>query len=296
MELFGLLPVYKPRGPTSTEVMNTIKKHFSVNRIGHTGTLDPFAEGLLVFLIGKATRLSEYYQKLPKEYITTGLLGTITDTYDITGKPLTPPKENIEISKDRLLEVLETFKGKILQTPPPFSAKKIKGKRAYKLARQGKKVSLKPVEVSIYELELLEFNPPYFTLRTVVSGGTYIRSLIHDIGQKLGVGATTYSLKRTKIGSLSLEEAFPLEELLNKPPTELENILLPPDKGLDYMPEVELSLQDLSLVKNGRKIPLREDIEGELFRLKFKGNLVALARKDKNLLKPEKVFISPIGN
>ena len=291
MELFGLLPVYKPRGPTSTEVMNTIKKHFSLNRIGHTGTLDPFAEGLLVFLIGKATRLSEYYQKLPKEYITTGLLGTITDTYDITGKPLTPPKENIEISKDRLLEVLETFKGKILQTPPPFSAKKIKGKRAYKLARQGKKVSLKPIEVSIYELELLEFNPPYFTLRTVVSGGTYIRSLIHDIGQKLGVGATTYSLKRTKIGSLSLEEALPLEELLNIPPTELENILLPPDKGLDYMPEVELSLQDLSMVRNGRKIPLREDIEGELFRLKFKGNLVALARKDKNLLKPEKVFI-----
>ena len=290
-ELFGLLPVYKPRGPTSTEVMNTIKKHFSLNRIGHTGTLDPFAEGLLVFLIGKATRLSEYYQKLPKEYITTGLLGTITDTYDITGKPLTPPRENIEISKDRLLEVLETFKGKILQTPPPFSAKKIKGKRAYKLARQGKKVFLKPVEVSIYEIELLEFNPPYFTLRTVVSGGTYIRSLIHDIGQKLGVGATTYSLKRTKIGSLSLEEAFPLEELLNIPPTELENLLLPPDKGLDYMPEVELSLQDLSLVKNGRKIPLREDIEGELFRLKFKGNLVALARKDKNLLKPEKVFI-----
>ncbi len=290
-ELFGLLPVYKPRGPTSTEVMNTIKKHFSLNRIGHTGTLDPFAEGLLVFLIGKATRLSEYYQKLPKEYITTGLLGTITDTYDITGKPLTPPKENIEISKERLLEVLETFKGKILQTPPPFSAKKIKGKRAYKLARQGKKVSLKPVEVSIYEIELLEFNPPYFTLRTVVSGGTYIRSLIHDIGQKLGVGATTYSLKRTKIGSLSLEEAFPLEELLNTPPTELENLLLPPDKGLDYMPEVEISLQDLSLVKNGRKIPLREDIEGELFRLKFKGNLVALARKDKNLLKPEKVFI-----
>ncbi|MEO2154088.1 MAG: tRNA pseudouridine(55) synthase TruB [Aquificota bacterium] len=290
-ELFGLLPVYKPRGPTSTEVMNTIKKHFSLNRIGHTGTLDPFAEGLLVFLIGRATRLSEYYQKLPKEYITTGLLGTITDTYDITGKPLTPPKENIEISKDRLLEVLETFKGKIWQTPPPFSAKKIKGKRAYKLARQGKKVSLKPVEVSIYEIELLEFNPPYFTLRTVVSGGTYIRSLIHDIGQKLGVGATTYSLKRTKIGSLSLEEAFPLEELLNTPPTELENLLLPPDKGLDYMPEMELSLQDLSLVKNGRKIPLREDIEGELFRLKFKGNLVALARKDKNLLKPEKVFI-----
>jgi tRNA pseudouridine55 synthase len=290
-ELFGLLPIYKPRGPTSTEVMNTIKKYFSLNRIGHTGTLDPFAEGLLVFLIGKATRLSEYYQKLPKEYIATGLLGTTTDTYDITGKPLTPPKENIEISKERLLEVLETFKGKILQTPPPFSAKKIKGKRAYKLARQGKKVSLKPVEVSIYEIELLEFNPPYFTLRTVVSGGTYIRSLIHDIGQKLGVGATTYSLKRTKIGSLSLEEAFPLEELLNTPPTELENLLLPPDKGLDYMPEVEISLNELSMVRNGRKIPLREDIEGELFRLKFKGNLVALARKDKNLLKPEKVFI-----
>jgi tRNA pseudouridine55 synthase len=176
-ELFGLLPVYKPRGPTSTEVMNTIKKHFSLNRIGHTGTLDPFAEGLLVFLIGKATRLSEYYQKLPKEYIATGLLGTITDTYDITGKPLTPPKENIEISKDRLLEVLETFKGKILQTPPPFSAKKIKGKRAYKLARQGKKVSLKPVEVSIYELELLEFNPPYFTLRSLLVRKKFAKTL-----------------------------------------------------------------------------------------------------------------------
>ena len=223
-ELFGLLAVVKPKGITSTGVLNEIKRHFGVKKIGHTGTLDPFASGLLLLLLGKATRLAEYYQRLPKTYRAVGLLGVETDTYDITGEvvsrrlPIDLREGRVEIPEDlaaafppleEIERVVKSFEGEIEQIPPPFSAKKIKGKRAYELARKGKKVELKPVKVKIYKIDLLEYNPPRFTIGATVSGGTYIRSLIKDIGDKLGLGATTESLLRTSIGKLTLETPSP---------------------------------------------------------------------------------------
>ena len=288
MEFFGLIPLYKPKGLTSTEVLNLIKKTFKVSKIGHTGTLDPFAEGLLIALLGKATRLAEYYQKLPKRYKAVGLLGVETDTYDITGKVLSECRGNWP-SEDELKQVIETFRGEIEQIPPPFSAKKVKGKRAYKLARKGLKPKLKPVKVKIYEIKLLEYKPPEFSIDVNVSGGTYIRSLIHDIGKKLGTGATTKELIRTEIGKITLKEAVSVEEL--KKANSLEKFLLPPDYGLEF-PKIEINSAEFERLKNGQFLDLRGNFkEGELLRIYTEGKFSAIGKIFKGKLKPEKVFL-----
>ena len=267
-----------------------MRKKFQFSKLGHTGTLDPFAEGVLPVLVGKATRLSEYYLKLPKEYIATALLGVETDTYDITGKIVrTLPAEGI--TEESLLKVLEEFKGEIKQVPPPFSAKKIRGRRAYKLARKGKKVDLEPVKVRIYNLELLEFEPPRFTVRTQVSSGTYIRSLLHDIGIKLGTVATTEKLIRTKVGNISVENTVRLEKLLEKPRI-LESYKLPPDYGLEgVIPALDITQEEARKLKMGQIIPLNVLVNSELVRLKLGDNLVAVGRILDKAIKPEKVFI-----
>ena len=281
----------KPKGITSTGVLNEIKRHFGVKKIGHTGTLDPFASGLLLLLLGKATRLAEYYQKLPKTYRAVGLLGVETDTYDITGEVVSrrqvenfPPLEEVN-------RVVKSFEGEIEQIPPPFSAKKIKGKRAYELARKGKKVELKPVKVKIYKIDLLEYTPPHFTIEATVSGGTYIRSLVKDIGDKLGLGATTESLLRTSIGKLTLENALPLEELLKVSPERLSDFLLPPDAGLDF-PTLEVSDRELTRLRNGQLVDLKGDFgENQLLRVYAGGKFSAIGRVVGGKLKPEKVFV-----
>ena len=287
-ELFGLIAVNKPKGLTSTEVLNRIKKKFGVSKVGHTGTLDPFAEGLLILLFGKATRLAEYYQKLPKRYIAGGILGIETDTYDITGNVVRQTQGNYP-SRGEFEEIVNTFRGEILQVPPPFSAKKVRGRRAYKLARKGKSINLQPVKVKIYEIHLLEYNPPRFTLDVKVSGGTYIRSLIRDIGVKTSLGATTESLKRTEIGRLNLDSALNLEELLNL--KDLKEVLLSPDKGLD-LPKVEVDESRLQLLKNGVYIPFEGNFrEGQLVRVYSPFGFSAIGKVVEGKLKPEKVFV-----
>ncbi len=289
-ENFALLPVYKPEGYTSTDILNFIKERFKVEKIGHTGTLDPFAEGLLIFLLGKATRLTEEYQKLPKRYVAVGLWGIDTDTYDITGKVLQEIKKPPPTAAE-LENALKNFIGEIEQIPPPFSAKKIRGRRAYKLARKGKKVELKPVKVKVYELKLLEYNPPRFTLEAEVSGGTYIRSLIRDIAISLGGIATTEKLKRVSIGSITLEDAVSLEELERA--ESLKPFLRSPDEGLKHLRVVKLSERELERFKNGQILPFGVEKVGETVRVYDKrGNFVALGRLTERGLKPEKVFIS----
>jgi len=290
-EPFALLAVYKPKGITSTGVLNRIKKRFGWKRIGHSGTLDPFAEGLLLLLIGKATRLAEYYQRLPKTYRAVGLLGKITDTYDITGKVLEEREIKEPPSGEEIERVLKEFEGEYLQTPPPFSAVKVGGKRAYKLARKGIKVELKPRPVKVYSIKLLNYTFPRFEIETTVSGGTYIRSLIKDIGDKLQTGATTEGLIRTSIGNIGLDRAIPLEELLKLDPEGVKKYLLPPDAGLEY-PTVEVGEKELTLLRNGVFLPLRGDFrEGTLLRVYGGGKFAALGVVRNGKLKPEKVFV-----
>jgi len=203
--------VDKPKGLTSSRVVERIKRKFNV-KAGHTGTLDPLATGLLIVLTGKFTKNASSFLKLDKAYEVKAVLGMETDTFDSEGKVLR--RSDGEITREELETVLKEFSGDIWQTPPPYSAKKITGQKAYQLARKGLSVDIPPKKVSIYSLELKEFQFPHFTIACEVSSGFYVRSLAHDIGGRLAVGATVTEVRRTRVGPYHLEQARPLDQIL----------------------------------------------------------------------------------
>jgi len=206
-----MLLVDKPKGLTSSRVVERIKRKFNV-KAGHTGTLDPLATGLLVVLTGKFTKNASSFLKLDKAYEVKAVLGIETDTFDSEGTVLR--RNDNEVTKEELEKVLKEFSGEIWQTPPPFSAKKITGRKAYQLARKGISVDIPPKKVSIYSLDLREFRFPHFTIACEVSSGFYVRSLAHDVGERLGVGATVVEVRRTRVGPYHVEQAKGLDEIL----------------------------------------------------------------------------------
>lgn len=203
-----ILNIYKPPGMTSHDVVDEVRKITSERRVGHAGTLDPFAEGVLIVGVGREStkKLGKIAKNTEKEYIATIELGKVSTTGDPTGtikdvgRPLDVRRQDIEM-------VLEKFKGEIEQTPPKYSAIKIKGKPVYKYAREGKEVELAKRKVKIYELELLEYNPPMLKIRAVVSAGTYIRTLAEDVGSALGTGAYLKKLVRVRVGEYKIEDS-----------------------------------------------------------------------------------------
>jgi tRNA pseudouridine55 synthase len=207
-----MLLVDKPRGLTSSRVVEQIKKKFNV-KAGHTGTLDPLATGLLIVLTGKFTKNASLFLKLDKAYEVKAVLGIDTDTFDSEGTVLR--QYDTEVTRKELERVLKEFSGDMWQTPPPFSAKKMAGQKAYQLARKGVSVDLPPNKVTIHSLELKEFQFPYFTLACEVSTGFYVRSLAHDIGQRLGVGAIVVAVRRTRVGPYYVEQARSLKDILD---------------------------------------------------------------------------------
>ena len=207
----NILLVDKPKGLTSSRVVELIKRKLKV-KTGHTGTLDPSATGLLIILTGKRTKEASSFLELDKAYEVKSILGVETDTFDSEGKVIY--QSNKEINRKELEKVLTEFRGDIWQIPPPFSAKKVGGRKAYELARKGISVDIPSKKVSIYSLELKEFQFPYFTLTCDVSSGFYVRSLVHDIGEKLGVGASVLDVRRTRVGPYQVEQAKSLEEIL----------------------------------------------------------------------------------
>jgi len=204
----GLLLIDKPEGWTSFDVVAKLRRILGVKKIGHAGTLDPLATGLLIVLVSKEwTQLQDQFLKLDKEYLCEAQLGIETDSYDITGKLVNQLiGKSVKVSQQQLVTVLDKFRGEIKQTVPAFSAVKVKGQKLYRASHRGKiNTALLPEKlVHIKELELLSFKNSKFKIKTLVSSGTYIRSLVHDVGQELGVGAVVLSLRRTKIGELSL--------------------------------------------------------------------------------------------
>jgi tRNA pseudouridine55 synthase len=205
--------VDKPKGLTSSRVVERIRRKFSV-KAGHTGTLDPLATGLLVVLTGRYTKNASSFVKLDKAYEVKAVLGIDTDTFDSEGRVL--QRSDNEVSAEELERALKEFHGDIWQTPPPFSAKKMAGRKAYQLARKGISVEIPPKKVSIHSLEPKEFRFPYFTFTCEVSSGFYVRSLVHDIGEKLGVGAIVVEVRRTRVGPYHVEQAKRLEEILGE--------------------------------------------------------------------------------
>ncbi|MBQ8263886.1 MAG: tRNA pseudouridine(55) synthase TruB, partial [Oscillospiraceae bacterium] len=224
----GILLIDKPEGWTSMDVCAKLRGVFHEKRIGHSGTLDPMATGLLVVFLGRATRAVEFAEAHSKEYVARLRLGVTTDTQDTSGNVLS--EREVNVSEEQLLEALEHFKGEIDQIPPMYSAIKIGGKKLYEIARKGESVERKPRRITIHSLEFLGWEDGNALLRVRCSKGTYIRTLCHDIGEYLGCGGCMASLRRTAAGEFSIDAARSLEAVIEaKESGETENLLLPVD-------------------------------------------------------------------
>ena len=225
-ELEGVLLVDKPAGFTSHDVVARLRRKLAMKRIGHAGTLDPMATGLLIMLVGKATRISQYLTNLDKEYEGTIELGKTTNSQDADGEVMetrpVPPLTEAEVRA-----VMQTFLGDQYQTPPMFSAIKVAGVPLYKLARKGEVVVREPRFIRVSGYELTRFAPPYLDFRMRCSKGTYVRTLAHDLGQKLGCGAHLCALRRTATDKFRIEAALPLDQIEQLPVAEIEKRLLP---------------------------------------------------------------------
>lgn len=294
----GVLVVDKPIGLTSHDVVQIIRRGTGIRRAGHTGTLDPRASGVLVILIGPAVRLSEYVSASDKRYQATIRLGSSTDTYDADGKPTSPtvPVENI--SEERFDEILQTFVGEIEQVPPPYSAVKVKGRKAYEMAREGEEVDLEPRMIRVYSLDVLEWAPPEVVIDVYCSSGTYVRSLANDLGRELGCGAHLIGLRRTKSGRFTLRDAVPLRRLQEAfTAGEWYRYLIPAAEALAEWPIVELDGDQVELVRHGHRVPAEGEAAapeglGWARGVSQQGDLVALLQLDPEAheWQPKKVF------
>ncbi len=285
----GILLVDKPENITSNRLVQKIKKKLEEQKVGHTGTLDYFASGLMVLTLGKATRLTEYFQGLDKEYIATGELGKITDTYDRQGKII--EEKECNISEDALRDIILSFVKRYPQLPPPYSAKKIEGKRAYQLAKKGLEVPLKPKEVTIYSIEIVDISLPFFTIKVHCSSGTYIRSLIKEIGDEAGCGAYTTSLRRTKVGEFDVKDALSLEKIMKMSKREVKEYIIPIKDALYFFPEIVLDEGFDKKFLLGQRFKVPYKINGLVKVLDKNGNFLGVGRiKENNILQPVKVF------
>ncbi|RMD47232.1 MAG: tRNA pseudouridine(55) synthase TruB [Aquificota bacterium] len=285
----GILLVDKPENITSNRLVQKIKKKIEEKKVGHTGTLDYFASGLMVLTIGKATRLTEYFQGLDKEYIATGELGKITDTYDRQGKIV--EERECKIKEEDLEKIILSFVKTYHQIPPPYSSKKIGGKRAYQLAKKGIEVSLRPKEITIYSIEIIDISLPFFTIKVRCSSGTYIRSLIKEIGDETGCGAYTKSLRRTKVGEFSVDEALSLEQILKMSKKEIEEKLISVEKALYFFPEVVLDDGFDKRFLVGQRFRVPYSYKSLVKVLDKKGRFLGIGKiKEGQILQPVKVF------
>lgn len=286
----GIVNINKPAGITSHDVVLRTRRILGEKRIGHTGTLDPLATGVLVLCIGKATRIAQYLEAGEKEYRAVMRLGVVTDTLDAQGRVLetrtyAPPDH------DELDRVIRRFTGVQLQSPPAFSAVKIGGTPSYRLARQGMAKPNKPRQVAIHEIEMLFYENPLVGLAVRCSKGVYIRSLCADIGDALGMGAHLVSLERTRSGRFSLADALTLEELQTMASVgDVNRAVMPIDHALAEFPVASLTAAESVRIAHGNRLPGPETAGG-FFRLHDpSGRLLAIAKLDQGVFLPEVVF------
>lgn len=288
----GVLVVDKPTGLTSHDVVQIIRRGTGIRRAGHTGTLDPRASGVLVVLIGPAVRLSEYVSASDKRYQATIRLGSSTDTFDADGR-ITSSSPIDDISEEMFTEHLEKFIGEMEQVPPPYSAVKVKGRKAYEMAREGEEVDLEPRIITVYSLEVLEWDPPEAVIDVYCSSGTYVRSLANDLGKALGTGAHLVGLRRTKSGRFTLRDAVPLRRLQESfDAGNWYKYLIPAAEALADWPMIELDADQVELVRHGHRVPAEPDQKGWARGVSQQGDLVALLEVDENTMEwqPRKVF------
>jgi tRNA pseudouridine55 synthase len=290
----GVLVIDKPVGMTSHDVVQIVRKGTNIRRAGHTGTLDPRASGVLVVLLGPAVRLSEYVSASDKRYQAVVRLGTSTDTYDADGRITSSSPVNV--TEEQFEEALQKFIGEIEQVPPPYSAVKVKGRKAYEMARDGEEVELAPRTIKVYSLELLEWAPPEAVIDVYCSSGTYVRSLAHDMGEALGCGAHLVGLRRTKSGRFTLRDAVPLRKLREVFETGTwYHYLIPAAEALSDWPAIELTHEQVEAVRHGHRVPVTDTSMGDKARgISEQGELVALLEIDPESQEwqPRKVFFS----
>jgi tRNA pseudouridine55 synthase len=250
-EVHGVLNINKPAGMTSHDVVDAVRKILGVQRVGHTGTLDPQATGVLPLCVGRATRIAQYLTQADKEYVMTLRLGMTTDTLDATGKE-TGRVEEVSVRREDVLAILPRFTGEIQQVPPIYSAKKYQGERLYKLARRGEAVERRPVTIRVHALDMLEFASPFVRLRALCSKGTYARSLCDDIGRALGCGGHLHALTRTRSGRFTLEGVVTLPELEAKTREgRLGEVLMPIAEALAHLPAVRVAPEAGPIILHG---------------------------------------------
>lgn len=251
----GILNINKPEGWTSQDVVAKLRGRLHIRRVGHTGTLDPMATGVLPVCFGKATRIIEYYDDDFKTYEAEMKLGMVTDTLDITGTVLeTKP---VDVSEEDVIQTIDSFRGWITQIPPKYSALKVNGKPLYKYAREGAEVEIKSRKIYVEDIQPVEVNlgENRILFRVTCSKGTYIRTICDDIGKKLGCGGTMTALQRTQSGCFRVEDARTLPEILEMTDEELERCVIPMDKTLVHLGRIELkSMESVPFYYNGREI------------------------------------------
>lgn len=276
----GVIVVDKPPGCTSHDVVDRLRRIAQTRRIGHLGTLDPLATGVLPLIVGRATRLAQYFRTNDKKYDAVVRFALTTDSYDRAGTVMTT-LPGFEIDRDDLEKALESYRGTFSQAPPPVSAKKVKGFPAYKLARKNVPVDLEPVEVTIYSLELVAIAKDTARLLVHCSSGTYIRSIAHDLGQRLGCGAIIDQLRRTASGDFSENQAYTLEDLeLLSESGRLTEALIPAAQLLPHFPTEMVDALTAGQIRQGRDFrvsPFRSR-EGQQFvkAVTMDGELVAI--------------------
>ncbi len=292
----GVICIDKPPGITSHDVVAQARHILNHKRVGHAGTLDPFATGLLVLLVGRATRLTQFLSGIEKEYEAIIRLGFATDTADITGKPLSEVQNSGPWDKAQVEAALKSLRGEIEQVPPMYSAKKQGGRKLYELARKGEEVERKPVRVCIHEFEPIKPTGEWlkdnldgtfdFEVRVVCSSGTYVRTLAEDFGKQLNVGAHLAELRRTRVGDFTLDRARTLVQLKTSAAEEsLGKVFYKPDEALSRLPAIDVGDEEIQKVRHGTDLPVSEHswTNGERVRIRdTKGDLIAVGIFDSN--------------
>ena len=307
-DLAGVLLVDKPAGPTSHDVVAAARAALGERRIGHAGTLDPFATGLLLLCVGAATRLAEYFHLLPKRYEAELRLGGETHTHDAEGEPVDRSESWRDVGEARLRAALAAHTGPLEQRPPAYSAKRVRGRRAHDVARRGESVELEPVRVEVFELRLLDFEPPLARIAARVSTGTYLRALARDIGRHLGCLGHLTRLRRTAVGPFAVADALPAERLGGAGGSALSDARggwwLSPAEALAWLPRRRLADDEAANVRSGAPVGEGRVEPGEPAGdggpsaaeealpvvLLHGGRLLAVAAQDGSLLRPRKVF------
>jgi tRNA pseudouridine55 synthase len=276
----GIVNINKPEGITSHDVVQVIRKRFGLSKAGHLGTLDPIATGVLPVAVGKATRFSQFLPNSPKEYEGELRFGFATNTYDRDGLPTTEERP----LQGEVEEAMRALRGVLDQVPPPFSAKKVGGVPAYRLARKNRTVTMAAVRVEIREFQSLALDPPFMKFRVVCSPGTYIRSLVHDLGQRLGCGAHLTALCRTRSGDFRIEQAVELDRVSSADLVAMEHLL-------GSIPRIEVSESDEKKVMHGNQI--RAEGSAPLARIfNKKGEFIAVGSVENGWVRPRLVLTS----